>query len=128
MKVLQSKSLSEIDELKSQNAQLKTLCQQFEGERLPLITQLEYADRTIRQLKKQQQQQQQSAVATSTTVQHPTPLQSIENSSTSSNNKSLSRLIRSPSLDMRVMRRTSELRTVLHFPFSGRLYSFQTKN
>ena len=42
-------------------------------------------------------------MTTSTTVQSSV-LQSIEN-----NNKSVSRLIRSPSLDMRVMRRTSKL-------------------
>jgi hypothetical protein len=47
-------------------------------------------------------------MTTSTTVHHQPPssnpvLQSIEN-----NNKSVSRLIRSPSLDMRVMRRTSK--------------------
>lgn len=41
-------------------------------------------------------------MTTSTTVQNSV-LQSIEN-----NNKSVSRLIRSPSLDMRVMRRTSK--------------------
>ena len=49
-------------------------------------------------------------MTTSTTVHHQPPpvLQSIEN-----NNKSVSRLIRSPSLDMRVMRRTSNIRIFL---------------
>ena len=104
-KITQTKILTENEDLKTQCSQLKTHCQQLESERLPLIAQLEYADRNLRQMKKQQ-----AAMTTSTTVQHPAPLQSIENNSTSSNNnKSLSRLIRSPSLDMRVMRRTSKI-------------------
>jgi hypothetical protein len=97
--------LSEYEEIQKQCSLLKTRCHQLESERLPLIAQLEFADRNLRQVKKQQQQQ--TAMTTSTTVHHQPSnpvLQSIENN----NNKSISRLIRSPSLDMRVMRRTSK--------------------
>ncbi len=102
--------------MQKQCSLLKTRCHQLESERLPLIAQLEFADRNLRQVKKQQQQQQQqqTAMTTSTTVHHQPVtstnpvLQSIEN-----NNKSISRLIRSPSLDMRIMRRTSKY---LSFP------------
>jgi predicted nucleic acid-binding Zn-ribbon protein len=106
LKSTHSKISSEYEELQKQCSLLKTRCHQLESERLPLIAQLEFADRNLRQVKKQQQQQ--TAMTTSTTVHHQTStstnsvLQSIEN-----NNKSISRLIRSPSLDMRVLRRTS---------------------
>ncbi len=107
MKVNHSKILSDYEEIQKQCSLLKTRCHQLENERLPLIAQLEFADRNLRQVKKQQQQQQQqTTMTTSTTVHHQSAtnpvLQSIEN-----NNKSISRLIRSPSLDSRVMRRTS---------------------
>jgi methylphosphotriester-DNA--protein-cysteine methyltransferase len=100
LKSTHSQILSEYDEIQKQCSLLKTRCHQLESERLPLIAQLEFADRNLRQVKKQQ-----TAMTTSTTVHHQPSnpvLQSIEN-----NNKSISRLIRSPSLDMRVMRRTS---------------------
>jgi phage shock protein A len=100
--VTHSKLVSEYEEVQKQCSLLKTRCHQLESERLPLIAQLEFADRNLRQVKKQQA----VAMTTSTTVHHQTStnpvLQSIEN-----NNKSMTRLIRSPSLDMRVMRRTS---------------------
>ena len=99
LKAAQSAVLNDNDELQKQCSLLKNRCHQLESERLPLIAQLEFADRNLRQVKKQQQ----AAMSTSTTVHHQPPLQSIEN-----NNKSISRLIRSPSLDMRVMRRTSK--------------------
>ncbi len=116
MKSTHSKILSDYEEMQKQCSLLKTRCHQLESERLPLIAQLEFADRNLRQVKKQQQQQQQqqTAMTTSTTVHHQPVtstnpvLQSIEN-----NNKSISRLIRSPSLDMRIMRRTSKY---LSFP------------
>ncbi|CAF0841450.1 unnamed protein product [Adineta steineri] len=105
LKSIHSKTLHDYDELQKQASALRSRCNQLESERLPLIAQLEFADRNLRQVKKQQQQQQQTAMTTSTTVHHQPPavLQSIEN-----NNKSISRLIRSPSLDMRVMRRTND--------------------
>jgi chromosome segregation ATPase len=116
LKSTHSKILSDYEEMQKQCSLLKTRCHQLESERLPLIAQLEFADRNLRQVKKQQQQQQQqqTAMTTSTTVHHQPVtstnpvLQSIEN-----NNKSISRLIRSPSLDMRIMRRTSKY---LSFP------------
>jgi len=104
LKSTHSKMLSEYEEIQKQCSLLKTRCHQLESERLPLIAQLEFADRNLRQVKKQQQQ---TAMTTSTTVHHQPSnpvLQSIENN----NNKSISRLIRSPSLDMRVMRRTND--------------------
>lgn len=101
MKATYTQLLSDYDELQKQCSMLRSRCQQLESERLPLIAQLEFADRNLRLAKKQQQQ---AAMTTSTTVHHQPPLQSIENS----NNKSVSRLVRSPSLDMRVMRRTSK--------------------
>ncbi|CAF3437721.1 unnamed protein product [Rotaria sp. Silwood1] len=107
LKSVHSKTLSDYEELQKQCSLLKTRCHQLESERLPLIAQLEFADRNLRQVKKQQQ----TSMTTSTTVHHQPPstasnpiLQSIENS----NNKSVSRLIRSPSLDMRIMRRTND--------------------
>ncbi len=106
MKSTHSRILSEYEEIQKQCSLLKTRCHQLESERLPLIAQLEFADRNLRQVKRQQQQ---TAMTTSTTVHHQPStstnpvLQSIEN-----NNKSISRLIRSPSLDSRVMRRTSK--------------------
>ena len=105
MKLNYAKMQNEHEELQKQAALLKNRCHQLENERLPLIAQLEYADRNLREVKKQQQQQQ-ATMNTSTTVHHQLapPLQSIENS----NKQSMTRLIRSPSLDMRVMRRTSE--------------------
>ena len=108
MKATHMQLLSDYDELQKQCSMLKSRCQQLESERLPLIAQLEFADRNLRLAKKQQQQQQQATMTTSTTVHHQPPLQSIENS----NNKSVSRLVRSPSLDMRVMRRTSKSSSV----------------
>lgn len=106
MKSINAKIVADLEETQKQLFAMKNRCQQLENERLPLIAQLEYADRNLRQLKKQQQQ---TTMTTSTTVHHQPPqalvLQSIEN-----NNKSVSRLVRSPSLDMRVMRRTSECR------------------
>ena len=111
LKSAHSKTLSDYEDVQKQCSLLKTRCHQLENERLPLMAQLEFADRNLRQIKKQQQQQ--SAMTTSTTVHHQPPssnpvLQSIEN-----NNKSVSRLIRSPSLDMRVMRRTSKIHILL---------------
>ncbi|CAF2949965.1 unnamed protein product [Rotaria sp. Silwood2] len=109
LKSVHSKTLSDYEELQKQCSLLKTRCHQLESERLPLIAQLEFADRNLRQVKKQQQQQ--TNMTTSTTVHHQPStgsnpiLQSIENNN---NNKSVSRLIRSPSLDMRVMRRTND--------------------
>ena len=109
LKATHTKTLSDCEELQKQVALLKTRCGQLESERLPLLAQLEFADRNLRQVKKQQQQQQQqqqqATMMTSTTVHHQPPavLQPIEN-----NNKSVSRLVRSPSLDMRVMRRTGK--------------------
>jgi len=106
LKSTHSRILSEYEEIQKQCSLLKTRCHQLESERLPLIAQLEFADRNLRQVKRQQQQ---TAMTTSTTVHHQPStstnpvLQSIEN-----NNKSISRLIRSPSLDSRVMRRTSK--------------------
>ncbi|CAF0952849.1 unnamed protein product [Rotaria sp. Silwood1] len=107
LKSVHSKTLSDYEELQKQCSLLKTRCHQLESERLPLIAQLEFADRNLRQVKKQQQ----TSMTTSTSVHHQPPstasnpiLQSIENS----NNKSVSRLIRSPSLDMRIMRRTND--------------------
>ncbi|CAF1184500.1 unnamed protein product [Rotaria sordida] len=149
LKSVHSKILSDYEELQKQCSLLKTRCHQLESERLPLIAQLEFADRNLRQVKKQQQQQQQTAaMTTSTTVHHQPPtssnpiLQSIENN----NNKSVSRLIRSPSLDMRVMRRTNDkmddtrsldhddLALLLHknqsfnnFPLNGRSTDHLTK-
>lgn len=110
LKVNHAKILADCEEIQKQCSVLKTRCHQLESERLPLIAQLEFADRNLRQVKKQQQQQQAAAaMTTSTTVHHPSStnsvLQSIENNN---HNKSISRLIRSPSLDMRVMRRTSK--------------------
>jgi hypothetical protein len=106
LKITHSKILSDYEEIQKQCSLLKTRCHQLESERLPLIAQLEFADRNLRQVKKQQQQQQ-TTMTTSTTVHHQSStnpvLQSIENN----NNKSMTRLIRSPSLDMRIMRRTS---------------------
>ncbi len=103
LNVTHAKLLSDYEEIQKQCSLLKTRCHQLESERLPLIAQLEFADRNLRQVKKQQQQ---TAMTTSTTVHHQSSanpvLQSIEN-----NNKSMGRLIRSPSLDMRIMRRTS---------------------
>jgi len=103
LNVTHAKLLSDYEEIQKQCSLLKTRCHQLESERLPLIAQLEFADRNLRQVKKQQQQ---TAMTTSTTVHHQSStnpvLQSIEN-----NNKSITRLIRSPSLDMRIMRRTS---------------------
>jgi chromosome segregation ATPase len=99
LKKTYAKNLSEYDELQKQCSLVRTRCQQLESERLPLIAQLEFADRNLRQVKKQQ-----SAMATSTAIHHQPPLQSIENN----NHKSVSRLVRSPSLDMRVMRRISK--------------------
>ncbi len=105
MKSIYSQTVSDNEELQKQVSLLKTRCNHLESERLPLLAQLEFADRNLRQVKKQQQQQQ-ATMTTSTTVHHqpPSVLQSIEN-----NNKSVSRLIRSPSLDMRIMRRTSKI-------------------
>ena len=98
--------MSDYEEVQKQCSLLKTRCHQLESERLPLIAQLEFADRNLRQVKKQHQ----AAMTTSTTVHQQSAtnpvLQSIENNNT--NNKSMSRLIRSPSLDSRVMRRASE--------------------
>ena len=116
LRAAQAAVLNDNDELQKQCSLLKNRCHQLESERLPLIAQLEFADRNLRQVKKQQQQQQQSAMSTSTTVHHQPPLQSIEN-----NNKSISRLIRSPSLDMRVMRRTSK--STLSLQFVSSLFS-----
>ena len=119
MKAAHAKVVSEYEEVQKQCSLLKTRCHQLESERLPLIAQLEFADRNLRQVKKQQQQQQAAAAAmtTSTTVHHQTSanpvLQSIENS-----NKSMTRLIRSPSLDMRIMRRTSN---IIHYSSTFRL-------
>ncbi len=103
MKSIYSQTVSDNEELQKQVSLLKTRCNHLESERLPLLAQLEFADRNLRQVKKQQQQ---ATMTTSTTVHHqpPSVLQSIEN-----NNKSVSRLIRSPSLDMRIMRRTSKI-------------------
>lgn len=102
--------MSDYEELQKQCTLLKTRCHQLESERLPLIAQLEFADRNLRQVKKQQQ----TSITTSTTVHHQTStnpvLQSIEN-----NNKSISRLVRSPSLDMRIMRRTSKTPTLFSY-------------
>jgi chromosome segregation ATPase len=105
LKSIYSQTVSDNEELQKQVSLLKTRCNHLESERLPLLAQLEFADRNLRQVKKQQQQQQ-ATMTTSTTVHHqpPSVLQSIEN-----NNKSVSRLIRSPSLDMRIMRRTSKI-------------------
>ena len=101
LKSAHAKTLSDYEESQKQVSFLKTRCNQLDSERLPLLAQLEFADRNLRQVKKQQQ----TVMTTSTTVhqQPPAVLQSIEN-----NNKSVSRLVRSPSLDMRVMRRTSK--------------------
>ena len=107
LKATHAKTMVEYEEVQKQCAVLKSRCHQLESERLPLMAQLEFADRNLRQVKKQQQQQQQAAAMTTSTTINPV-LQSIENS----NNKSISRLIRSPSLDMRVMRRTSKHRTL----------------
>jgi uncharacterized membrane protein YccC len=103
LKSIYSQTVSDNEELQKQVSLLKTRCNHLESERLPLLAQLEFADRNLRQVKKQQQQ---ATMTTSTTVHHqpPSVLQSIEN-----NNKSVSRLIRSPSLDMRIMRRTSKI-------------------
>ncbi|CAM2722611.1 unnamed protein product [Rotaria socialis] len=149
IKSVYSKTVSDYEELQKQCSLLKTRCHHLESERLPLIAQLEFADRNLRQVKKQQQQQQQQqpVITTSTTVHHHPPtasnpiLQSIEN-----NNKSVSRLVRSPSLDMRIMRRTNEkmddtrsldhddLALLLHknqsfnnFPLNGRSIDHITK-
>jgi len=105
LKSIHGQTISDNEELQKQVSLLKTRCNHLESERLPLLAQLEFADRNLRQVKKQQQQQQ-ATMTTSTTVHHqpPSVLQSIEN-----NNKSVSRLIRSPSLDMRIMRRTSKI-------------------
>jgi len=111
LKATNTKILSDFDEVQKQNALLKTRCHQLESERLPLMAQLEFADRNLRQAKKQAAQAQ-AQMITSTTVHQQLPptsnsaavLQPIEN-----NNKSMSRLIRSPSLDMRVMRRTEKM-------------------
>ncbi|UJR08846.1 hypothetical protein I4U23_013100 [Adineta vaga] len=105
LKMTHSKTLSDYEDIQKQVTLLKSRCNQLENERLPLLAQLEFADRNLRQVKKQQQQQQ-ATMTTSTTVHHHQPppvLQTIEN-----NNKSMSRLVRSPSLDMRVMRRTND--------------------
>jgi uncharacterized membrane protein YccC len=104
LKSIHAQTVSDNEELQKQVSLLKTRCNHLESERLPLLAQLEFADRNLRQVKKQQQQQ--ATMTTSTTVHHqpPSVLQSIEN-----NNKSVSRLIRSPSLDMRIMRRTSKI-------------------
>ena len=108
LKGTHAKILADCEEVQKQCSLLKTRCHQLESERLPLMAQLEFADRNLRQVKKQQQQQA-AAMTTSTTVHHPSStnpvLQSIENNN---NNKSISRMTRSPSLDMRVMRRISK--------------------
>jgi chromosome segregation ATPase len=115
LKSTHSKISSEYEDLQKQCSLLKTRCHQLESERLPLIAQLEFADRNLRQVKKQQQ----TTMTTSTTVHHQpststnSVLQSIEN-----NNKSISRLIRSPSLDMRVLRRTSIFNYHFFFDYS----------
>lgn len=119
--------MTEFEEVQKQCSLLKTRCHQLESERLPLMAQLEFADRNLRQVKKQQQ----TAMTTSTTVHHqPLPptnpvLQSIEN-----NNKSVSRLIRSPSLDMRVMRRDKmdDTRPIDHDDLALLLHKNQSYN
>ena len=57
MKSIHSKTLSEHEELEKQCSLLKTRCHQLESERLPLIAQLKFADKNLRQVKKQQQVQ-----------------------------------------------------------------------
>jgi len=52
LKSTHSKMLSEYEEIQKQCSLLKTRCHQLESERLPLIAQLEFADRNLRQVKK----------------------------------------------------------------------------
>jgi len=116
LKQIHSTLSVENEDLQKQCTAYKIKCQQLENERLPLMAQLEFADRNLRQCKKHQQlfnddnQQQQNENQhqqhkTSTMIQQQQPsssiLHSIENQSLHQ-----SRLIRSPSLDMRTVSRT----------------------
>lgn len=132
LKATHAKTLTDLDEVQKQCAVLKSRCHQLESERLPLIAQLEFADRNLRQAKKQAAQAQ-AQMITSTTIHQQPPstnaavLQPIENN----NNKSMSRLMRSPSLDMRVMRRTDKMddtRSVDHDDLALLLHKNQSFN
>jgi len=114
LKQIHAKLSIETEELQKQYFSYKTKCQQLQNERLPLIAQLDFADRNLRQCRKhqhllnddnqrqQQDENQHQQHKTSTMIQQPSSiLHSIENRS-----QNQSRLIRSPSLDMRTVART----------------------